>query len=167
MIKINTVDRQQDIFNPVNTNHLLFKVENQITGEQLLEEILPENTQRWKARTVRMQLMKAIMKLIKQRKCNLESVMREPDAPQSKYNAVLELGTEFLGLSSLENQNLYPALRFIKQRLIYRLDYIAPSYQSKFYKKYHMRVTMISAFVNQQIRAYERAEQMTKSKQLV
>lgn len=167
MIKISKIDRQQDIFNPVNTKHILFKVVNEITEEEFQQEILPENVARWKARTIRMELRKAINKLIKQRRCNLESVLREPDAPQSKYNAVLELETEFLGLSSLKNQNLYTALRFIKQRLIYRLDYIAPSHRSKFYKNYHMKVTRISAYVNQQIRAFERANQISKSMQEV
>ena len=164
MIKISQIDRQQDIFDPINTRAILFKVENKTTDEVFEKEILPENAARWKAKTIRTELMSSIEKLIKQRKGNLASVLNEPEAPQDKYDAVLELEHTFLGLSTMNNQNLYPALRYIKQHIIYKLDQIAPSHKSKFYKNYHMKVTMILSYVNQQIRNFERANELTKSK---
>jgi hypothetical protein len=158
LIKIKEVRQQTDLFSPPSRT-IHFVVYN-MKGKTLREaDILPENAARWKSTTIRKELLFIISKMIKARKYAYQSY--EADAPQDKWQAVLDLEKKMIMISSF--RKLEPSIRYIKKNMLYLLEFCTPNKESRFYQNYKMQIDELKAYLDAHILNYQRVKDLSEA----
>lgn len=159
IINIKEINQQADLFTTEQVRTIHFIVTNHLNKTIAEADILPENVARWKNTTLRKEVLRVIKGMVAQREMAFQSIATK--APQYKWDAVTTLNTRLISISSF--RDLRPFFNYIDKFILFLLETISPSEQSKFHSSYMLKIQEIKALVKQQKLAYSRVDNLEKS----